>query len=187
VSDDGATPVDADEADYLVPTGVTSKAQLNELEQINIARAAASLLGRRRSPKQLLRERWLLELHRRMFCDVWTWAGQYRRTDMSIGIHWPGVPIQLRELLADTLEQIGAGALDADEIALRFHHRLIVIHPFRNGNGRHARLMTEELNRSLGRARFTWGDRRTYLAAIKAADRGDFGALREAVRSQPGE
>jgi len=182
VSDDGATPVDPDEAEYLVPSGVSSLAHINELEQANIAAAAAGLIERRRAPSQLLTEKLLIGLHRQMFSDVWTWAGKYRRSDMSIGIHWAEVPTQVRDLLSNTLAQIAAGDLDADEIAMRFHHRLVVIHPFRNGNGRHARLFTEELNRSLGRPRFAWGERREYLDALRAADRGDFAPLRRIVR-----
>jgi Fic-DOC domain mobile mystery protein B len=182
VSDEGTTPVDEDEAQHLVAP-VSSRAQLNELEQANITIAATRLMERRRSPIQLLREKLLVDVHRQMFSEVWTWAGNYRRTDMSIGIPWATVPVQVRDLLANTLAQIGANDLDPDEIAMRFHHRLVVIHPFRNGNGRHARLFTEELNRSLGRARFNWGERREYLGALRAADSGDFAELRRLVRA----
>lgn len=182
MNDDGATPIDENEEQYLIPSGVTSREQLNELEQANIAIAAAGLIERRQSPKQLLREKPLIELHRQMFSDVWTWAGKYRRTDMSIGIHWAAVPVQVRELLANTLAQIDDRNMDPDDVAMRFHHRLVEIHPFHNGNGRHARLFTEELNRSLGRDRFSWGNRRAYLDALRAADGGDFSALRRIVR-----
>jgi Fic-DOC domain mobile mystery protein B len=133
-----------------------------------------------------------MELHRRMFGDVWRWAGTFRISERNIGIdHWL-IPIELRKLLDDTKAQIGAQSYPPDEIAVRFHHRLVQIHPFPNGNGRHARMMADLLIEQLGGESFTWGKgslgtvgavRQAYVRALKAADAHDVEPLRIFARS----
>lgn len=188
----GSTLIDEDEAAGLIPLGVTTHAEVDEWEQRNIVVAAAWLAARRRSVSTLLSERFVRELHRRMFSNVWRWAGKYRKSGKNIGVPAHAIAARVRDLLENVATQIAAGALEPDEIALQFHHALVLIHPFPNGNGRHARLLTETLNRGLHREPFTWGRlsgrpapevRESYLDALKAADRGDFSLLRRFVRT----
>ena len=144
----------------------------------------------------LVTEESIKTLHRRMFGDVWKWAGTYRRHDTNMGAHWPYISTQVRELLADVLTQTSDAEnlpWPADELAVRFHHRLVVIHPFPNGNGRHSRLAADLLVHVLGRPAFTWGSenlsspgdaRRAYLEALRTADSHyDYRPLLECARS----
>lgn len=192
MTDDGSTLIDEDEAVELIPSDITIQAELDEWEQRNIVVAAAWLAAQRRSVSTLLSERFVRELHRRMFSNVWRWAGTYRRSGKNIGVQWPTIQVSVRELLGNVATQIAAADLEPDEIAVRFHHALVSIHAFPNGNGRHARLLTEALNRALDREPFTWGRlsgrpgpelRAEYLEALKAADRGDLSLLRSFVRT----
>lgn len=187
---DGATPIDADEADGLIPTHIETREELNEWEQANIVAAEAWLATRRPTP--VLELGFLRELHAKMFGDTWTWAGTFRTTGKSIGIAAHQVPEAVSNLLFNTAWQIAHNILEPDEIALRFHHELVRIHAFPNGNGRHARMMTDQLLLELDRDRFAWGSsairpagqsRATYLEPLRAADRGDLTLLRAFVRS----
>ena len=188
----GSTPLDADESEQLIPDHIRTRNELNEWEQANIAAAAAWIARRRRSAERILSSAFVREVHRRMFAGTWKWAGAFRRSDKNIGVHWPTIASQLEELLANTKHQLAEQAYAPDEIAARFHHRLVQIHAFPNGNGRHARIMTDELLRALDRPRFSWGSRllhvtggaRTiYIDALRAADEGDFGPLVRFIRS----
>lgn len=187
---EGSTPIDPDEADGLIPKHIENRAELNEWEQANIAAAEAWLATRRNHP--VLDLEFLRGLHARMFGDTWTWAGHFRTTAKSIGIAAHQVPEAISNLIANTAWQIEHKVFEADEIAIRFHHELVRIHPFPNGNGRHARLITDLLLLKLGRDRFSWGSaaigrssetRARYLEALRAADNGDLGRLRGFVRS----
>lgn len=188
--DDAATPLTADEKNGLKPAHIATRGQLNIAEQENVARGQ-EWASRRRQP--VLSERFVTELHRHMFDDVWRWAGRFRSTERNIGIESWKIPAELRTLIDDTKAQIEAKAYSPDEIAIRFHHRLVFIHPFPNGNGRHARLMAELLIEELGGERFTWGRaslgdgsevRGRYIAALKAADNHDIGPLLAFARSK---
>lgn len=188
----GQTPLDPDEADgLLVP--VATREGLNLVEAENIAEALRWLSRRRGNSGDVLHEAFLRDLHRRMLGRVWRWAGELRRTDKNIGMPWFEIPVHLRALLDDTRAQI-AGGMDADEVAVRFAHRLVSIHPFANGNGRHSRLAADLLAGSLGRPAFTWGERgdliaagerrRRYLDALHTADAGDIGPLIRFARGE---
>lgn len=188
----GTTPITWEEERQLRPTWVATRADLNEVEQQNIL-AAQSWAQRTRVPAQVLEERFLLELHRRMFGEVWRWAGRYRTTARNLGVeHWQ-IRTEVRDLLADAGLWVALDTqVQPDEAAVRFHHRWVAIHPFPNGNGRHARLAADLLARSLGRPAFTWGrvtlvDRGTtrdrYLAALRTADAHDVGPLLAFARS----
>lgn len=180
---DNATPLTPEERDGLIPTHVTLRHELNALEQQNILAGNAWAFQRRRDPVD---EAFARSLHRRMFGEVWRWAGQYRTTDKNIGVrHWEVLP-RLHEALENTRYWIARASYSPGEIAVRFHHALVWIHPFPNGNGRWSRLMADILIMRLGRPRFTWGrtalrgvdaTRRTYIAALQAADNHDFAAL----------
>ena len=183
---DGQTPLTDEDAAGLVPTWIATRADLYRAEQANILDAATWAARRRWTTANLLAVDALVGLHRRMFDDVWTWAGQLRRHDTNIGQPWPAIRLLLTDLCADIVAQVADPAdparpvMSMDEVAVRFHHRLTVIHPFANGNGRHGRLATDLLARALGTPAFTWGlaslgssgtTRDAYLAALRRADR----------------
>ncbi len=187
--DDAATPVTPDERAQLIPTWITTRAQLNEAEQIGIADADHWAFRRRR---EVLDEDFLLALHKRMLGGVWTWAGTVRTTERNIGIAAHQIGTGLRALMGDARYWIDNQTYGRDEIAVRYHHRLVAIHPFPNGNGRHARLAADLLIVSLGGERFGWGSaslvepaetRARYIAALKAADHHDIGPLIAFARS----
>ncbi|MEI6701731.1 MAG: mobile mystery protein B [Actinomycetota bacterium] len=184
---DGHTPLGDDDRQGLKLTYVTTRDELNEAEQENILRARQG----RRPPtvEALLDDKYLRDLHRAMFGDVWTWAGQYRQLEMSIGIDPVQIAVSVRDLVSDT--KIWIASEEPLIAAVRFHHRLVWIHPFSNGNGRHGRLAADYLIVALGQPPLTWGAfsgarnieqvRQQYLIALRAADRGDFGPLEEFV------
>lgn len=171
-----ATPLAPEERDGLIPSHVTLRSELNELEQENIVLADTWVFQRKRA---VLDEPFGRGLHRRMFNQVWRWAGRYRKTNKNIGVdHWLIEP-RLREALDNTRYQIERESFAPDEIAARFHHALVFVHPFSNGNGRWGRLMADVLAVTLSRPRFSWGrstlrdadtTRRAYVAALRAAD-----------------
>jgi Fic-DOC domain mobile mystery protein B len=187
--DDAATPITPDERAQLIPTYITTRDQLNEAEQIGIAEADRWAFRRQRD---VLDEDFLLDLHKRMLSSVWKWAGTFRTTERNIGIEAYRIGVELRALIGDVRYWIEHNTYEPDEIAVRFHHRLVAIHPFPNGNGRHARLAADLLAVALGRERFTWGSanlvepaetRARYIAALKAADGHDVEPLIAFARS----
>jgi Fic-DOC domain mobile mystery protein B len=137
----GQTPLDADEAAQLIPCHIATQNALDEWEQVNILRAVQ--WARRKKAPTVLTEDFCRELHRRMFDRTWRWAGQFRQSDKNIGCAWPQVATRLRQLLDNTRYQMDENVFALDEAAARFHHQLVLVHPFPNGNGRHSRLMTE--------------------------------------------
>ena len=191
----GATPLDPDEMEGLLPTHIVNRGQLDELEQVNIA-AAQIWLSTARINK-INDDGNLRKLHNKMFGNVWRWAGTFRSTAKNIGIDAYQIAPELRNLCEDVDTWIEYSSYDADEIAARFHHKLLLIHPFPNGNGRHARLATDVLLiKQLGKSAFTWGSasigngidkedqvRSQYINALREADRGDYQALLTFVRS----
>jgi Fic-DOC domain mobile mystery protein B len=186
---DDATPLRPEEMRDLIPTHIAYRRDLNEAEQNNIARAQDWALGRKRD---LLTEKFIKDLHRRMLGNVWRWAGKFRISERNLGIPYYEIPAAVRQLLEDARTWIEFKAYPPDEIAVRFHHRLVQIHPFPNGNGRHARLMADLLIMALGGERFSWGRgslrdagtmRQSYIAALKAADNRDIGPLLAFARS----
>lgn len=188
---EGATPLDPDESEGLIPS-LTLKAELDEYEAINIAQAVRWASRSRAVRSELLRTQTLQDIHRRMFDRTWRWAGRLRQTQKSIGVESYRISTEVRNLCEDTKTWIEFGAYPPDEIAVRFHHRLVSIHPFANGNGCHARLATDLLCRNQGWPLFTWGSndigavgavRRRYIAALQAADRHDLAPLLDFVRT----
>jgi Fic-DOC domain mobile mystery protein B len=182
-ADDHATSITPAERRDLIPTHITLRSELNELEQKNIAAAVQWGFGRR---KVATRESFLKSLHRRMFNQVWRWAGKHRTTERNLGVKPHLIEIELRNTLDDVRYWIEHKSYPTDEIAARFHHRLVSVHPFPNGNGRWSRLAADILITQLGGKRFTWGGanlqaagsaRGTYIAALKAADNHDLGPL----------
>lgn len=187
------TPLDPEELAGLKLSYISTQAELNAAEAVNIE-AGLRWAGRGRSLEEVLEADFLCELHRRMFGDVWKWAGEYRTTDKNIGIPWWQVKTQVVELLRDAAAWTGGGspAWPVDEIGAQFHHRLVSIHPFPNGNGRHSRAATDLFLVAFGAEPFTWGQenlanpgevRSRYITALQAADEHDFGLLLKFVRS----
>lgn len=189
----GATPLDPDEAEGLMPEHIATQGQLNEWELANIVEGERWAFNpRARNRPELLSPEFMQLLHKRMLGRTWRWAGIIRKTEKNIGTSPELIAVRLRDLCRDVQAQIEYRTWPPDEIAARFHHRLVSIHPFANGNGRHARLMTDLLLVSLGRERFTWGAgslaaegevRRRYIDALRSADGRDYAALFEFVRS----
>jgi Fic-DOC domain mobile mystery protein B len=186
----GATPLNADEASGLIPDHITTQDALNEWEQQNILDGLNWALKQHK--RELLDDLFVRDLHKKMFDKTWKWAGTYRRSNKNIGIEWQMIPVELRNLFADVSFQIEHNSFPPDELATRFHHRLVAIHPFPNGNGRHARMMADLLIQRLGGEPFSWGgrslvqhgdERERYIAALQAADKEDYTPLMEFVRS----
>jgi len=188
---EGATPLDPDEARGLLLSHITSRSELDRWEQENIAEAESWAF--RRTPRDILSDGFIKSLHKKMFGTVWRWAGDFRTTGKNIGVPSWQIVAELRNLCADCSTWIEHDTYPPDEIAVRFHHRLTVIHPFPNGNGRHARLMTDiMLVHLLKQQRFSWGSgnlvnagecRQQYINALRDADRQDYAALLAFVRS----
>ncbi len=187
---DGATPVDPDESEGLRFVHVQTRGQLDELEQVNI-QAGLQWLERQRNA-DILSERFIRDLHQRLFGQVWKWAGSFRTTGKHIGCDPRYIPVELHKLLGDTRYWIEHETYSKRELAIRFHHRLVSIHPFPNGNGRHARIMADALLMFvLGQPPIDWAgghelqsmsvQRKRYIAALRAADTGDYQPLLEFV------
>jgi Fic-DOC domain mobile mystery protein B len=187
----GATPLDPDESAGLLPGHIATREQLDEWEAENILEGQRWAAGAARR-RDVLDDAFPRELHRRMFGRTWKWAGTYRPTEKNLGIAPARIAEEVRNLLENTRAQIAGKVAPIDGIAARFHHRLVWIHPFPNGNGRHARLLTDLLLAANGAAPFTWGrgdlehageTRERYLAALRAADARDLAPLLAFVRS----
>ena len=188
-----ATPLEPQEREGLLQSWITHRKDLNEAEQENIVEGAAWVHRLRRLPlDRLLSVDFMQTLHKRMFGDVWQWAGTFRTTERNIGIQAYRIATELAALLSDVRFWIEHETYPRDEIAIRFHHRLVAIHPFPNGNGRHARLAADLLVERLGGEPFSWGGgsladvgdlRARYVAALRAADDHDIGPLLEFARS----
>ena len=187
----GATPLDKNEMQGILLSHITTRAELDRWEQDNINEALAWL--EKYKPKDILNESFIKKLHKKMFGNVWKWAGKFRQSEKNIGIQWYNIPTELKKLFDDVRYWIEHKTFSEDETAARFHHRLVSIHPFANGNGRHARLMADILlEKVLSKPRFTWGnsdlaktgdDRQRYIQALIAADKSEYNLLLEFVRS----
>lgn len=191
---EGATPLSPEDLAGLIPTHITTQEQLNEWEHANIVQAEKWAYGRKH--RELLSIHFLCFLHKKMFDQSWTWAGKFRTSQTNIGIHWPLITEGLKVLCDDFIYHVANKTFSPDELALRFHHRLVWIHPFPNGNGRHARLMANLLVIHLGQKPFSWGItsralslstagtlRSKYLSALRKADHGDISPLISFSRS----
>ncbi len=185
--DSGQTPLDPQELEGLRMPFITTQGELNELEQLNIEEAIRWTIHRNIKSETLFAEKFIRSLHKRMYGDVWKWAGEFRRTEKNIGIKSFEIGTQLRLLLDDAAYWHQHQTYPPDELAIRFKHRLVSIHCFANGNGRHSRLMADLVVEKLYKlAPFTWGAaslikpgeaRAAYINALHEADSGDYRAL----------
>jgi Fic-DOC domain mobile mystery protein B len=188
---DGQTPIDDDEAAGL-RLHIRTREALNHAEEANIVKALLWVERSRIVRQNLLTDVALKRIHREMFRGVWIWAGQYRVTDKNIGCPWPQIIEAVRQLCGNFAHRVSLGTEESDRLAVEFHHQLVSIHPFSNGNGRHARFCADRLIENLGGAPFAWGRvdlqvrgqaRDRYLEALRAADGGDLEALMALARS----
>jgi Fic-DOC domain mobile mystery protein B len=187
---DGATHLDPEDLAGLIPTTVRSRTELDAWEQVGILEARRWLLGTRRRPvTTIVSERFLRELHRRMFGATWRWAGSFRTHDTNLGVPWEQLPAAFRNAVADARTWIAQSTYPDREFATRFHHRLVQIHPFPNGNGRWARLAIDGWAYASHHALPSWGgvpiDRAAYIAAMHQADAGDLKPLQAFMWSEP--
>ena len=187
--EEGQTPLDADEMDSLLISNIITRGELDEVEQRNIEEALRWSIERRKrfTADEILTEPFIIALHKRMYGDVWSWAGSFRKTNKNIGVDKYEISIALRTLLDDCRHWIKNKTFSEDEIAIRFKHRIVSIHCFPNGNGRHSRLMADLIiEKIFGRDVFSWGSkhlirrnnfRSIYLKALREADFGNINPL----------
>lgn len=190
---EGKTPLEEEEKDGLLATSVTTHGELDEFEQLNIEKAVAWSIRNKFTTEKILTEEFIKLVHKKMLSDVWSWSGKFRRSEKNIGVDWINIGSELKYLLDDTNYLIKHATYPPDEIAIRFKHRLVYIHCFPNGNGRHSRLMADIIIENIfNQEIFTWGssglviagDLRTrYMSALRDADKGNYLPLITFARS----
>ena len=189
---DGQTPLNKDEKEGLLINTITTRGELNEFEQQNIEQALLWVMTTSIKPQVIFTEDFICNLHRRMYKEVWKWPGEFRKTNKNIGVDKWQITVELRSLLDDAKYWLENNTCQPDELALRFKHRLVSIHCFPNGNGRHSRLMADIIIDKVFRMSvFSWGAgskiemdiRAAYLTAIRIADQGNIGPLITFARS----
>ena len=187
------TPLDEDEKEGLLIPSIATRAELDEFEQQNIEEAIQWVLTRSLKPKTIFTEQFVRNLHKRMYGNVWGWAGEFRKSNKNLGLDKYQIPVALKTLLDDALFWVENETYPPDEIAVRFKHRIVSIHCFPNGNGRHSRLMADVIiDKIYKEPVFAWGadnlvekgdSRTTYLKAVKEADNGNYKPLLAFARS----
>lgn len=190
---DGQTPLDEDEKDGLLIPTVATRTELDEFEQQNIEQAVLWTLKSSFQPGVIFTEAFIRNVHKKMYGEVWGWAGEFRKTNKNIGVDKWQIPAQLRHLLDDAKYWMENNTYAADELAVRFKHRIVSIHCFSNGNGRHSRLMADIITSKIFKLPvFSWGGanhlqqedvRKNYLSSIKEADKGNIQPLIAFARS----
>lgn len=189
----GQTPLDEEEKEGLLIQSIGTRSELDEFEQQNIEKAIQWAMMNSFKHKTILTEVFIRNVHKRMFNNIWFWAGKFRKTNKNIGIDQWQISTELKTLLDDANYWVENNTYSPDEIAIRFKHRLVSIHCFPNGNGRHSRLMADIIIEKIYNMEvFSWGsnnlsnesDARTiYLKAVKAADKGAYKLLIAFARS----
>ncbi|MBV6483915.1 MAG: hypothetical protein KFKLKKLM_00379 [Flavobacteriales bacterium] len=190
---DGQTPLEEEEKDGLKIKSITTQGELDEFEQLNIEKAVEWIIHTNLKPENILTEKFVKNLHKKMYGDVWKWAGEFRRTEKNIGIPWTKIGLELKNLLDDTNYWIENKTFSPEEIAIRFKHRIVSIHCFPNGNGRHSRMMADIIMESIfGNDIFAWHQsnmvkaneiRKEYINALKEADNGNVKPLIEFAKN----
>ncbi len=187
--EDGQTPLNEEEKDGLLIKTITLQKELDEFEQLNIEKAVEWTIHSNLKQDKILSEKFIKDLHKKMYGDVWKWAGEFRKSEKNIGIKWPQIGIELKNLIDDTQYWIENKAYPPKEIAIIFKHRIVQIHCFPNGNGRHSRLIADIIMESIfGEEIFSWHQsnmvkadetREKYIATLKEADNGNIKPLIE--------
>ena len=191
--DEGQTPLDEDEKEGLKIKSITTQGELDEFEQLNIEKAVEWIIQNNFKAEKILTEKFIKSVHKKMLGDVWKWAGEFRKTDKNIGVTWTQINIELKKLIDDTIFWIENNTFPAEEIAIRFKHKLVSIHCFSNGNGRHSRIMADIIIESIFNEKvFSWHQsnmvkanhvRAKYINALRKADKGDIKPLIEFAKS----
>jgi len=189
---EGQSPLEDEEKEGLKIKSISTREELDEFEQQNIEKAIEWTLKRNFKLEDIITEKFIRELHKHMFDQVWTWAGQFRKSNKNIGVDKFHISSELRQLFDDCKYWIENKTFSDDEISIRFKHRLVKIHPFPNGNGRHSRLMADILiEKIFGKQIFSWGNknlckqsdnRKNYIKAIIEADNGNYKPLLKFAR-----
>ncbi len=189
---DGQTPLEEDEKEGLLIPEIATRGELDEFEQQNIEEAIEWTLRRSFKLEDVFTESFIKFLHIKMYGDVWKWAGEFRKSNKNIGVDKFEITIELKKLLDDVIYWIENKIYEPDEIAIRFKHRLVSIHCFPNGNGRHSRLIADIIIEKIFKLKvFTWGAddlvhvgdaRKKYIRALRAADKGNYKLLIEFAR-----
>jgi Fic-DOC domain mobile mystery protein B len=187
IYDDGQTPLSEEEKDGLLIKIITTHGELDEHEQLNIEKAMEWTLKTRFKKDQILSQEFIKMLHKKMLGDVWSWAGKFRQSEKNIGVKWITIGVELQSLLDDTTYWIAHDSFSPEEIAIRFKHRLVNIHCFPNGNGRHSRIMADIIMESIFRLEpFSWNNsnmvkpdetRKNYITAIREGNQGNIQPL----------
>lgn len=184
---DGQTPLDEEEKEGIKIKSITTQGELDEFEQLNIEKAVEWTIHTNLKPERILAEKFIKDLHKKMYGDVWKWAGNFRKSNKNIGIEWTQIAIELKTLLDDTKFWIDNKTFPQDEISIRFKHRIVAIHCFPNGNGRHSRMIADIIMENIfGLDIFSWNKsnmvkaddtRKKYIVALRKADQGDVSEL----------
>jgi len=190
---EGQTPLDEAEKEGLKINSITTQGELDEFEQLNIEKAVEWTINANLKPDKILTEKFVKGLHKKMYGDVWKWAGKFRMSEKNIGIEWTQIGIELKYLLDDTKYWIENNTFSPEEIAIRFKHRIVSIHCFPNGNGRHSRMMADIIMESIfSKEIFSWHQsnmvkadetRKAYIYALREADNGNIESLIEFAKN----
>jgi Fic-DOC domain mobile mystery protein B len=185
--ENGQTPLDEDEKDGLLIPTITTREELDEFEQLNIEEAFKWVLGKTFKAQLIFSDKFVKELHKRMYGNVWKWAGEFRKTNKNLGVDKWQISTSLKTLNDDAMYWLNNKTYDPDEFAVRYKHRIVSIHCFANGNGRHSRLMADLIiEKIFNKSMFTWGSvnlikigeaRNKYLIALREADKGSLEPL----------
>lgn len=185
--EDGQTLLGENDKEGLKIKSITTQKELDEFEQLNIEKTVEWLMRVNLKPEKILTEKFIIDLHKKMYSDVWKWAGEFRKSNTNIGVHWTEIGIALKKLIDDTKYWIENKSYSPEEIAIRFKHRIVSIHCFPNGNGRHSRMMADIIMESIfGKEIFTWHEsnmvdadetRKVYITALREADNGNINPL----------
>lgn len=189
----GQTPLNEEEKDGLKIKSITTQGELDEFEQLNIEKAVEWTIHTNLKSDRILTERFVKDLHKKMHGHVWKWAGEFRKSDKNIGVKWIQIGIELKNLIDDTKYWIANNTFSPEEISIRFKHRIVAIHCFPNGNGRHSRMMADIIIESIfNKELFSWHNsnminadktRKEYIAALRKADDGNINPLIEFARN----
>lgn len=189
----GQTPLNEDEKEGLKIKSITTQGELDEFEQLNIEKAVEWTIHTNLKQDRILTEKFVKDLHKKMYGDVWKWAGEFRKSDKNIGIKWIQINVELKNLIDDTKYWIANNTFSPEEISIRFKHRIVAIHCFPNGNGRHSRMMADIIIECIfGKELFSWHNsrmvnadetRKKYIEALRNADNGNINPLIEFAKS----
>lgn len=191
--EEGQTPLDEEEKEWILIKTITTQKDLDEFEQLNIEKAIEWTIHTNLTLDKILSEKFIKDLHTKMYGDVWKWAGEFRKSDKNIGVKWAQIGIELKTLIDDTKYWIKNKTYPPEEVSIRFKHRIVAIHCFPNGNGRHSRMMADIIIEFIfGKEIFTWHQsnmvkggetRKKYIATLRAADNGNIMPLIEFAKN----